>query len=1174
MQRQISLLLVVATASLGLASCVDQSASAPAPSGAQRLGLDSSISCPEGEVGWRFAASLDPDSEEYARRAGDSAVVQITNRYAVDVQSVTCDGQDSSEANPLRNQCGGSLTCDYSSSCSGSFVVTYTCGAADTNDAGSQKEYTATASGGVVHLECSQPAKKAIAVETHTACVPRQCHGRARRNLDMQCVENPDALDVVVDGDFDTYYRLDSDRYGYVEFPYIQPVYPPQTPHNINVLQGAPLDRELNPVTAVGRFGNGLPIYPRVPYTINLRMNFYYGIIPPRSTVVAWIDDQYQNKDTGEFVKGFRCVAFKKDIVHDGDITVTNDGTPTTIPVEYYGVIAEACTDGRDVSEDNAAKTLGLSTAEFRQQYEYYNSELRASYDLEGRTAWHKHNFNVNNLDAQYLAYDTPQCTPNPQDFFYDASTGTYDLIGYYSQREFAKPVEINFVGPEIGRQATIIPGKIAARSNLTIRVKSKFNATLPIDLSWTAVNLNDENWFNPWAKGVDIGGAWQDGKSLPQANFAPTNVHASVFVYPYGQTDPSKNLYQFKIGEIALTEPNPEGKTESVNLPITGKMKRYFTRQASKAYIDGDTRLFTLWYCIESDEAPKHPQSAFKTRIGAYYWSYNGQTRVGQLQQNYLVAPYQADQADHTVYSLKLDSVYAAKHAYQPFSRPNGSGRIMRGCRADPTPLRVNIDRFVTPMEPISNTGFTGSTKTSESGDQKMSGSNDNDAQIDCTGPAKDNCEQVNNGGNRTDGESGRSTFDLNSSLSRKPGDHVSAGMTAEMLGFQLVDPTDPVSDSVSYPADSASASSTPVKMTLAPDWDGIKQAIERANTGSATKWETGRYGGQMGLGVGWGYKYRWLLGPVPVEVAFTFTVGASVAVEAQVQFGPTDAQKYPCIGSDSCVEKVSQPATFREAAKYCNVRGGRLAELSSQAEANAVDNNQGSDDIWVGAQLAYRFPKPACATNFNTGECMSGSQTEYRWLSNSAAFAHNGGTAPPTYDDANIFNAFHSGLATRYPNDSAVVYKSDGTLAATNVNVQKPFLCTYDPAAKESFLRWQLALKMGAAAGFNLTGCVPSDNPGFCLGAGFNVVSLSIGPQYEDISHKLYHAGEDTPFGRRGTTNISVPWALKLFEGRVYAAVNVMWFSLSWDIVYYSGITAAEGKLYDADTPVIENY
>jgi hypothetical protein len=692
--------------------------------------------------------------------------------------------------------------------------------------------------------------------------------------------------------------------------------------------------------------------------------------------------------------------------------------------------------------------------------------------------------------------------------------------------------------------------------------------------------NLNEENPFNPWAEDVEIGGAWEDGKSMPQANYGPKNVRASVYLIPKQATWDTSKLFHYKLGEVPLEEPNPDGTTQSVNLPITEKVKSYFTAFGSGVRITGDSRLFSLLYCIESDDRPEYDGDAFVTRQGTEYYSCpNRDYCTRQLTPNYTLSEYVPDRTSpdwddpetyYTAYSLEVDTQTAAENAPKVF------GKTLRGCRVSEGVLQVSLDRFVTPLEPIATAGFSGSTKNTKTGNAKMSGSNDNDTEINCQGQAKDNCVETVNGGNRTDGESGRSTYDLENQLSRNPGAEVSTSMTAEMLGFQLIDPMDPESSSVPFPADSSTASSTPVKITLAPPWDDIRDALEQANQGNTLpEWTTGRYGGQMGLGVGWGYKWRWQIGPVPVTVTFTFTVGASVEVEAQLQFGPGDGQEYPCIGTDSCVVKVDQPAGFREAARNCNVQGGRLAELSTLAEANAVDAQRGGDEVWLGAQLAYQYPEPQCATNFTRSECLTGSKTEYRWMSNSVAFASNDAEAAPTYDSDAIYNATQSGLSTSYPNASAVSYMPDGTLRRLGVNYQKPYLCTFDAAAKERFFRWQLALKMGAAAGFNLQGCTPDpDAPvNFCLGAGLNIVSFNIGPVYENIYHWLYRAGEEQPFSRRGNTNISVPWALKLFAGSVSASVEFLWFSVSWNLLTYDGITAAEGKLYDVDTPIFES-
>ena len=1152
MRRQLFFLLLSAALAVGLVGCADLPDSNDSD-GSSRFGLDESISCPEGEVGWRFPRTpLNPNSEEYVLRSGESTVVEITERFAVEVQSATCGGNPSDELGLIRNECGGSVSCRYSSRCGQSFAVTYTCGASDTNAAGAQNIYTAT--GGVVELGCSQPARAAIEVETRTECVPRECHGRARRDLNMQCVENPSATEVVMEGGFGIAEFWNgrlfvSDQY------WLFPQYQPQTTGNFRLLEEGDYSGF-----------NGELIYPDMPYFINLWARFWFGLVPETSSVVVWISDTYKHRGNGDSVEGFRCVAFKRDIEPEVADTIGDD---QGFAIGFSGMIATDCIEGGRVSEDNAAKRLGLSVGEFRQQYSYFNSQLRASYDMEGRSVWHKTGSYRKNDGVDFLPYHEPMCAPNPQDFFYDATTGTYDLIAYYAQREFGEPEDLHFVEPSVGRRAYIIPGEIRPRSNLTISTTSRFSASLPVDISWSAINLNQEHPFNPWAEGVDIGGAWEAGKSLPQANFAPTNVRASVFVYPLGAQPRPGDAYTYKIGEIPLNDPNPDGTTNSANLPITEAIKRYFTWSSSRAYIDGDTRLFRLFYCIESDENPSRPGNHFEPRQGKeYYFCPNRDYCVREYGTNYSMSENIPNASfENLPYSLELDTPRDADRDAQFFRQVN------RGCRASSVPLRVNIDRFSTPLEPIASSGFTGSTKTSRTGDNKMSADNDNDTEINCTGQAQDNCVEAVNGGNRTDGESARSTYDLNNRLGRNPGATANTSMTAEMLGFQLIDPMDPVTSSVGFPADSSSASSTPVTITLAPDWDGIKSALEQAMTGSTTQWKTGRYGGQMGLGVGWGFIWRWQIGPVPVLVTFTFTVGASVAVEAEFQFGPNAAQQYPCIGTQPCMVMVNQPATFRDAARDCNIRGGRLAELSSQAEASAVDANRGGAEIWLGGQLAYRHPLTACATNFNSAECVPRSKTEYRWMSNSQAFASNNADATPTYVSSNMFNANQSGLFTRYPHESAVVYQSNGNLSPVGVNNQRPYMCAFEPAASQRFFRWQLALNMGAAAGFNLTGCVPSDDPGFCLGAGFNIVSFAIGPVYENVYHWLYRAGESDPFSRRGNTNISVPWSLKLFEGQVTASVNFLWFSISWNLVTYDGITAAEGKLYDADTPVIES-
>lgn len=306
MQRSHMFLSVLVMLSLAFASCADDASDStlPEPVSESRLGLDESIQCPAGEVGWRFPKKpVDKNSEQYVQQSGESSVVEITERYAIEPQQIRCNDQATDEARELRNQCGGSVSCSYTPSCSGSFSVTYSCGVGDTNADGSQKIYTAsTSSRSAVDLDCTRPAEEALEVETRTACVPAQCHGRARRNLDMECVQDARLLDVVMRGDFNQTYEyngeieVDYDRYPIREW---YPSIGNASYYTTRTLGGT----------------NTEFIFPGLPYYIGLWADFWFGLVPEQSSVVAWMSDVYKSESTGETVEAFRCIAFKKDIV-------------------------------------------------------------------------------------------------------------------------------------------------------------------------------------------------------------------------------------------------------------------------------------------------------------------------------------------------------------------------------------------------------------------------------------------------------------------------------------------------------------------------------------------------------------------------------------------------------------------------------------------------------------------------------------------------------------------------------------------------------------------------------------------------------------------------------------------------------------------------------------------
>jgi hypothetical protein len=252
----------------------------------------------------------------------------------------------------------------------------------------------------------------------------------------------------------------------------------------------------------------------------------------------------------------------------------------------------------------------------------------------------------------------------------------------------------------------------------------------------------------------------------------------------------------------------------------------------------------------------------------------------------------------------------------------------------------------------------------------------------------------------------------------------------------------------------------------------------------------------------------------------------------------------------------------------------GGRLAELSSPTEALQVDLELSSGAMWIGAQLAYRHPDKQCATAYNAQKCQPDSKTEYRWLSNSKAFASNTGTDAPDYHSANFFTANANGLSTRYPDDAAIYYDSNKNFGVAKLDRPLPYMCVYEPAPKQDFLEWSVALNLGAAAGLNMQGCAPSSTVGGCLSGQFNIIGLTISPTLTNTFHWLYGAGADAPYGRYGATSFSVPWALKLFSGSISFSVELLFISLSTTVASYDGITVDEGSLYDWTIPTMEDF
>lgn len=1142
--------------SLLAAGCADE---AGVESGESVDELQSNLVCPEGQIPYRPSPTpLSRYSQDYESRAGGDAALTVEPPPSINVQRISCGTSVEEKGDAVgfaRSQCDGKQECRFVASCVDDYFVEYGCG--DRDAEGNANLQKATPENGFVNIDCRPTEASSESQEVKTVCIPQQCHGRARRDINMQCVADPTKLEVRVSGVFS--------NVGGVPIP----KYHTQTDRNRARLSNHP---------QIGDdFSSAEILYPDVPYEISFKGVFAFGedFVPDLTTWVVWMDDTFVHRDGEKTVQGFRCVPFSADVRKTDASTDRERGgwsgynwlpPGREFSVNRTSAFSADCVDSRLAIQD-AARNAGLSVKEFQAEYTYQHSNLHLSYDLEGRTV---HHTGISYDSPEVMAENTPQCAPNPPELFYDAATQTYDMRSYYAQRRvYSMGKRFKFAPKGLPRRAQIGPIDIEARSDWNIRVSSLTNPPLPVDLRWYAANLDKNNPHHPWPEGnVEVGKGWRTNN--PNDNFGVPNLRAKIYVFPRGALPEDRDLEHGLLASIPLNDGRPEGKTETINIPATARVKDLFTRSSSDHYISGDSRQFWLYYCIESDRGIFQPWGwpdstvrapSYAADLGSK-WDQDANLKSKMNSSLYL---------DYSVATLQNLQLTAPFDYYYP---PEWNRPPLRGCRVSPRALNVHIDRFETPVEPIASTGYSGAQSTSATGDASMSGQNDNDNQVTCEGMGTD-CEETQRGASRTGGSGARSFFQVNTTATRTPGTDVSAGMTGEMLGYMLIDPEDEESSSSPWPN---APTSNPVTLSFSPDWDSLRDALNRASSGvGVAEWNTGRYAGIQGLGLAWGVKFRWQVGPVPVLVTIAATVGVSLEFTASFQFAPGDDDAYPCLSATSpCVTVHTSAATFADANEACNVSGGRLMELSSATEAASFMSSVGSSEPWVGAQLAYRHPRAQCSgSTYQSSQCDATSRTEYRWISSGTAFANQEGFGTTEFDDSKVFDIPNAtNLRTRYPTKAAVYYRRDGTLGTSAATTRRPYLCYHDAAERESFLKWSLGLGLGAAAGFGITGCVPSDNPGFCLGANMNLVSMSISPTYSNVYHWLYRSGESEPFGRRGNTNISIPWALNLFEGSVTASISVLWFTLQWALLSYDGIEIASGKLLDINVPTIENW
>lgn len=1170
--------------------------------------LDSELDCPEGQIPWRFpAAGAATNSEEYLASAetAKDGLTAIPGYAEINVQSVSCATSSLNDPALLARvsgRCKGARSCSVTTLCATSCpagaaspgcaysdaTIQYTCG--DTDAAGAPKVYTSTATQGTSgtfettnELSCRGVNESLSKVNDNAgkvACIPAQCHGRARRNADMQCVVDDSKVEVVLSA----------------EFGAITPAIETQDVQSKALAAKAVEEGKLpGPPLAI----NGTL---KIPVTIQ----FANDLVPDEVKFTAWLEDEYigahEYSLSGE-TKRFRCVPFAFTL-RASDPHTKSAGVRT-----YKKLVttkfAEDC-DGY-ANRKEFSELLKRSQISSFPQEDDFQQHLHLSYDMDGRTVWHK---GLTLATASSLGDSEPECTPNPVAMFYDSANTTYNRSAYYEQRRVAtyKPAggKALYLGQAFSNRAQIGTRDIVARNEPVIRVFSNRRPTVSVDISWYMSNMNYSHVLNlerPQTRNFADGAR----KYL----YAP---RADVYIVPLGQTRAEREAQPpLHLGSVKLTDGVENGLfegaddivTQSAALQLSATVKQKMTRDAtSPFFIPGTKGQFELFYCINATDGLlkrdaftplwtdpinsyrnetrwlANPQPGANNTTYDYIATYDLAHDIRRKNNGEAVNPAHQAGPFKAVWSLELESFSQEDH------NPNAMPFKYRGCRTAKAPLVIYVDRFKTPVEPAERVAadvpasartHTDFTDEQKSGDQSMSGNQDTGMQETCAnGSSKDiYCSNTSNSGGRSDGEGGRPTMDLTSTIEHNPPQgeggepSIGAKFRGQLADFNALDIAD-----LFNPANGVDEPKTSkrIEFTLTPNWENIAAVLNGADPSPVTEWDKGRFGGQDGLGFSLGYNTMFNIGPVPVFVTIKFTVGASVGISFTLALEPEeDDDQYECLAPDAtedCVVVSTEPASFADAVEDCSESGGRLSELQDAAEATklrAALQDEGVTAAWIGAQLAYEKDTQV---------------TEYRWMTDSAPFASdaNGGTVR-YFSNINIPNK--RGLATFRETGAAVFYNPEAQeLGAAKVEgdmpAALPYACTLRRATKEVYFEWATALKIGAGAGFGLEGCTPSPVAGFCLSASLNIVNAELAPTVGQTFRWLFDGAE--PFARNGILYFKIPFTMSLFSGDVKAALKLAltFFELAieWTIHSFDGIELFNIDLYEVTLPVLEDY
>ena len=1043
--------------------------------------LNENVQCPEGFVGWNFGSRPIPTNTQFFQAAqGDAGVADFTPDVNITIESLTCAPLDRFATrgerisyNPAAAESFLKVSCENRRACTLPSndacrvgTVMYRCGDVDEAPRTASADHRTSWSLSCPTVEQAIAADRAKREQRtpQTACVPALCHGKTRRDTNLNCAPDTSVAEVV-EPKFTSFTIVDR--------------YPPYSAAQDKLCDSVSRGTGGCLADDLGFLGRR-SFFEDQAYRVSATMEYPNGA-PANARMTVWFADQFVPRavedgnfvardewDSKDSIYAFRCTATKLDMSRRFAVQGSTTGE---VRFEQDVIWSKECVD-RDPAEitADAARRAGLSNDDFSKKYQLRGTRAFLAYDIEGETVF-----------ARGQEVNTT-CQPNPPAFFYDEVSQTYDMVAYYNQRRvepfitkdsftsnatgdkvFYKPEVFAFGTASKPHQGHVGPVSMEiGKSELTVRRGAPSRPSLPVSLSWYAANFSRCHPYSPRKENRCPDNF--AGNPKPGAWFG--ELGADVYVWPVGKMHETTQSFP-RIGRIRFSDGDAGETNESADLVFTPELVDTFFNASSPMYIPPSNppvpRAYNVFYCLSGRSRDGH---TFDPKFfGPAPSTYAMSATVGIARNPWTIT---VDDTD-----ARLSAFFPDRHPSTGAEQP-----APRGCRFAKTPLLITADRLIRAVEPVSDTEWTSSPSTTSAGDANMAGSTVNDStQTNSSGGAcgpSDTCTVMSANSGNSSGNFGQSFFDSDSMIRYQRGGRVKADMQAEALQFPMLDLGDSEME-VDFPVTRA-----PVTLSVAPDFEPVAQALQRAAAGTPVKWIAKRVQTTNGIGVGWANKVPMNIGPVPGEVVITATVAIGVEGTFQLEGIPSDNDAYPCLGPDNasasnkCIgiaveNGAEKTASYDDAAQHCAVLGGRLAELGDANEASqlmATIASSSSDRFWTGGQASYLHRSDQCGRIFDPKTCVEGSSVSYRWVSNDAEIAS---AAKLNVVSGDVNGANLNNLTSPIPKRAALTLdkRNNLDLAFVNDETQYPFVCVFDHADSEEFLKTTVSVKVAARRG-----------------------------------------------------------------------------------------------------------